>query len=241
MSNYNITFKILKDICKSVKRGDDAPLIEFLNGFRGNDTLEKFKNILWSWENDVSYTLNLHLNDTPTRIQISYLLSEFPQDFREDVIIREDDIEIVLGVPNEFSDGIDMVPIYNIIKQIKISGIFINLLNLSSYDKQVVINSLPAKVFSLIWNHISHEQSKILKFSNPVLEKFKFNFLTIDPYIFLKRLFTNFEDEYFMGVIFNLSKRIDGNLLMDSTPMEIEYYIQKYSEEMKSSNTGLTI
>jgi hypothetical protein len=81
----------------------------------------------------------------------------------------------------------------------------------------------------------------MIGFNNPILSNFKFNFLTNEPYLFLKGLFTNFGEEYFRDVIFHLSKRIGGDLLMMSTPSEIEYYIQKYSEEMKNQNDGLTL
>jgi hypothetical protein len=112
---------------------------------------------------------------------------------------------------------------------------------LDEYQKRLIIDSLPAKVYSTVLNNIIKNKEKILIFNNPILDKFRFNFLTNEPYLFLKGLFGNFDELYFRDVIFHLSKRIDGNILMNSTPIEIEYYIEKYADEMKSQNEGLTM
>jgi hypothetical protein len=81
----------------------------------------------------------------------------------------------------------------------------------------------------------------VVTFENTLLKQLKFNFLTNEPLIFLKGLFTNFNSDYFKDVIYLLSRKIDGNLLLNSTPMEIEYYIEKYTAEMQNQNTGLQL
>jgi hypothetical protein len=108
-------------------------------------------------------------------------------------------------------------------------------------ERKSIIDSLPAKVYNTILREILKNKSKIVGFDNSALSDFKFNFLTNDPYFFLKGLFGNFGEDYFRDVIFHLSKRVGGDILMSSTPSDIEYYIQKYSEEMKTQNDGLQI
>jgi hypothetical protein len=73
------------------------------------------------------------------------------------------------------------------------------------------------------------------------MDAFRFNFLTKEPYVFLRGLINNFGDDYYKDIIYLLSKKIDGEILLNSTPLEIEYYIEKYSDEVESQNNRLQI
>jgi len=90
----------------------------------------------------------------------------------------------------------------------------------------------------MIFTKISNDSSKVVTFNNPMLKNFRFNFLTNEPYVFLKHLFSNYSEDYFRDVIFHLSKKIDGKLLMDSTPLDIKYYIEKFSSEVDPQKIG---
>jgi hypothetical protein len=213
-----------------------------LNSFEGCNIFEKFKNILINWEQDVSQSLNLNFNDKSTKIALSYLISEIASDIGSELKINEENLEIIIDIPKSFDIIVqETIPIYSLIQYINISGISIDLTDLSTQSRKDIIDNLPAKVYNIILKEIISNKSKMIGFNNPILSNFKFNFLTNEPYLFLKGLFTNFGEEYFRDVIFHLSKRIGGDLLMMSTPSEIEYYIQKYSEEMKNQNDGLTL
>jgi len=237
-----ITFKDLKNISQSILKNNDKVLIDYLNSFEGCNIFEKFKNILINWEQDVSQSLNLNFNDKSTKIALSYLISEIASDIGSQLKINEENLEIIIDIPKSFDIIVqETIPIYSLIQYICISGISIDLTDLSTQSRKDIIDNLPAKVYNIILKEIISNKSKIIGFNNPILSNFKFNFLTNEPYLFLKGLFTNFGEEYFRDVIFHLSKRIGGDLLMMSTPSEIEYYIQKYSEEMKNQNDGLTL
>jgi hypothetical protein len=45
--------------------------------------------------------------------------------------------------------------------------------------------------------------------------------------------------DYFRDIIYYLSKKIDGEILMDSTIMDIEYYIDKMKGEAPTENMPL--
>jgi hypothetical protein len=229
MNRYKITFSELKAVTDALQKGHYEVFVDYINSFKGSDIHEKFKNLLKSWEHDVSYTLNFNVGDTPTKIQLSYINSQF-RPLSDDVLIKEDDLEIVIGIPNQFELS-DTIPIYNILKYINISGISIDLTNLSFYDRQRVIDKLPANVYNIILHNIEKLNDKTFSVDNPMLEHFRINFLSSDPLNFLKGLFMNFDDYYFKDVIFYLSKRIGGELLLQSTPLEIEYYVEKMSED----------
>ena len=233
-----IIFKDLKKISNSINKNDQSLLIEYINSFKGDNIFEKFRNILIAWENDVSYTLDLVLNNLPSSVQLSYIISELPHDFDNNIVIKTEDIEIILDIPKNYGTDIDIIPIYDIIQYIKFSNISINLLNLSIYERQLIINNLPAKVYNNIFNNILRNESKILSFSNPILSKLRINFLTNEPLMVLSKMFSKYSDDYYRDVIFHLSKRMDGKILMNSTPIDIEYYMDKYAEEIKIQNQG---
>lgn len=239
MSNYKITFSDIKTLSELMVKGYDNKFVDYINSFEGDNTFQKFKNILQCWNMDVSPTINFNFNDKPTKIQVTYIISQL-FDISDDIVIEEDDLKIIIGLPNLFQKD-DYIPIYNIIKYISISGISINLVNLSIREKHEIINNLPPLIYNKIYNRIIVERSKIFSTDSEALKDFKLNFLSNDIYAFLRGLFSNFDEYYFKDVIFLLSKRIDGNLLLQSTPLEVEYYIEKYSKEMDNQNDNLNI
>jgi len=239
MNNSKITFADLKRVSESLEKGYKNVFIDYLNSFTGDNTHEKFRTIMNIWENDVSYTLSFNIHNTPTNIQMSYINSQF-QNLSEDIVIHEGDLKIIIGIPTEF-ELTDMIPIYNIVKYIDISGISINLTNLSFYEKQLVIDKLPANIYNVILNHIRDLVDKTFKVDNAVLANFKLNFLSSDPVNFLQRMIQNYDDMYFKDVIYHLSKRIGGDILMQSTPLEIEYYLEKASKESPDPMEGINI
>jgi hypothetical protein len=239
MNSYKITFSDIKTLSELMVKGYDNKFVDYINSFEGDNTFQKFKNILQCWNMDVSPTINFNFNDRPTKIQVTYIISQL-FDISDDIVIEEDDLKIIIGLPNLFQKD-DYIPIYNIIKYISISGISINLVNLSIPEKYEIINNLPPLIYNKIYNRIIAERSKIFSTDSEALKDFKLNFLSNDIYSFLRGLFSNFDEYYFKDVIFLLSKRIDGNLLLQSTPLEVEYYIEKYSKEMDNQNENLNI
>lgn len=239
MSNYKITFSDIKELSELITKGYENQFIDYINSFEGDNTFQKFENILKCWNMDVSPTVNFTFDEKPVKIQLSYIISQL-FDISDDIIIEDEDLKIVIGLPNLFQKD-DYISVYNIIKYVSISGISINLINLSIEEKNQVIDNLPPLIYNKIYNKIIGEKSKIFSTDNIVLKNFKLNFLSSDVYFFLRGLFSNFNEYYFKDVLFLLSKRIDGEILLKSTPLEIEYYIEKYSKEMDNQNENLNI
>ena len=237
-----IDFKTLKYLSSAVERGNDQVLIDYFNSFEGDNVYDKFISILKCWEYDVSYTLNLNLNDKPTKIPLSYVISEFKPLGNTEFPVIVDNCELMLDIPKTFDILVqESIPLYSIINNVKISDKSINLIDLSIQDKHFSIDNLPAKLYMEFIKTVINNKKCVVTFENTLLKELKFNFLTNEPLIFLKGLFTNFNSDYFKDVIYLLSRKIDGNLLLNSTPMEIEYYIEKYTAEMQNQNTGLQL
>lgn len=238
MNRYKITLNDLKDHSNYLLKGDCHFLVSFLNEFRGNNIFEKFINILNSWETDVSYTLNFNFDNKTSKIQLSYIINEIQKfkDITSDFIIKEKDVEIKLGIPDFFENNIEIIPIYGIVKSIKISGMIMDFTKLGYSDRKEIIDSLPANIFNMILNSILHDNSRVISFDNTILNDFKLNLLTNDIFQFIKGLFSSYDEKYFRDVIYYLSQKINGDILLHSTLLDVEYYMEKYSEEMKNQN-----
>ena len=239
MNNYNRTFSDFKRVSDYINIGYEDKIVEYLNSFDGDNIHEKFKNILAIWEKDVSYTLSFNVKDVPTKVQLSYILTQF-RDISDAITFTHENMEMTIGIPDQFEIG-SIVPIYTVLHQIKFSGITVDLTKLLIEEKTKIIDNLPASIYVAILDVIMKEKNKYLSVDMEFLKDFKINFMSNSAYMFLKGLFSNFDDYYFMDVIFHLSKRIDGSLLMNSTPLEIQYYIERYSKEMESGNGNLAI
>lgn len=229
-----ITFQDLRTISVALEHGKEQVLCDYLNQFEGKNTLEKFKNILHHWDMDVSTNLNFGIGEKSLKIDLSYILSQFPEDLDSIIEIDKNDIHCIIDIPSEF-DCNDSIPIYNILKYIDIMGVSLKLEDVSTEDRKTIINKLPANVYNLILEGIINDKSKIVKMDNPILSKIKLNFLTNEPYIFLRGLFTPYNSIYFRDILFHLSKRIDSSILLSSSIQDIEYYIEKYNEETKET------
>ena len=240
MNNYKITFSDLKNIFETLNRGYSGMFQDFLNSFEGKNTFEKFKNILRAWNEDVSPTLNLNLNDKSTKVQFSYIISQFGN-LDQEFIMLQKDLTVVAGIPEKFQFMDDFVPIYEVVKRVEMFGMAMDLKNLDLNEKIIVIDNFPAQVYNRTMDFVLREKGAVLTFDNPALNQFHLNFLTNEPYMFLKGLFSNYDETYFRDVIFHLSKRVDGRLLLQSTPLEIEYYIDKYAKEMETKTSTFPI
>jgi hypothetical protein len=232
MSNYDITFSDLKKLSSSIEKKDNTVICNYLNNFKGDNIWEKFRNFLVIWENDVSSNITLNLNNKNTNIDIIYLLSEIPETIEYTDFLESNSIEIKLSIPKNFTKNDDIFPIYDIIHSLKLSNIEIDMTILPDEDKKSVVDNLPPSVYNDILNKII-EKGKILRFSNPMLKDIRFNFYTNEPFAFLQGLFSNYTSNYFMDVIYHLSKKIDSQILFSSTLKEVEYYIQKFNDEVK--------
>lgn len=240
MSRFRITFSDLKNIRDNLSYSNEDYFLEYINSFRGDSILEKFKNILKVWGNDVSSTLNLNIDGKPTKIQFSYIVSQMDDVFH-DFWIRTDDFEMRVGTPKEFQTVDGSVPVYDVVKHLNIGGISIDFEKLSFSERKSIIEKLPAAMYNVLMIEILRRKDFIVTFDNPSLKDLRFNFLSNEPYVFLKKLFSNHDDLYFRDIIFHLSKRLGGTVLMQSTPDELDYYIGKLSKEIDQQNQSLMI
>lgn len=229
-----LTFLKLKEVAEFIDTDQNQKLCDFFNEFEGDNIFQKFKNILKFWEYHVSDTLTFNINNKQLNLQISYLLNELSNEIENIVSFKNDEFSCELQLAECFTYDKENMSIYSIIKEINISDISLNLSNLNFHNRKLIIDKLPAKIFSNLIDILSKDKTKIFKFENKALEHIKLNFYTNDPFLFLKNLFGNYSKEYFQDVIFFISKRVSADILMNSDLKDVNFYIKKYSDEIES-------
>lgn len=239
MNNYIITLDKLQEIHKRLYIKDYNFFVNFLNGFHGNDIVDKFKNILMLWDRDVSPTLTFNnIDNKKINVQINYILPNI-NDVEKEIRFVIDDIVFIIGVPLKFESNIDDFSIYTLIKYIEISDKKINLTNLNYMEKAKIFEFLPAKTYNSLFSKIKEIDTMTVNFGNNLLKDTAINFLKKDPYSFLLTLFSSFDENYFRDVIYLLSPKI-GSCLLKSTPLDIDYYSEKLYKEIEEQNSNLT-
>jgi hypothetical protein len=217
---------------EDLKKNRDNPdfLIDYFNNFDGQDVHEKFLNILISWENDVSYDISFSIDEKNIKIQLSYLISELKKLIKEPINFKKNDISFVIDIPKFFIKDDDVFSIENFITKIKHLNLEIDFSKISENDKKEVVKQLPANIYNDIIKFILKSDKKVI-LSNPSLKNMEINFLSNTPYKILEGLFLSYSKDYFRDIIYHLSKKIDGQILMKSTMMDIEYYLDKLSND----------
>lgn len=234
MKRSKINFQDLRTFCDWVEKDDNESICAYFNTFEGNNTFDKFKNILKCWECDVSDVITVNSDNRSLKIQLSYIIGELPKEINSPQTLNYSGLDIGTNIPNIFTHTENMVPIYELIQYLCISNTIINLIDLSIFEKHQVIDKLPPKIYNYILEKIIETQTGIVSFSNKSLSSLRMNFFTYDPFNFLKGLFANYTKDYFRDIIYHLSNKIDGNILLQSDLKDIEYYILKFNDEVKN-------
>lgn len=222
-----ITFNDLK---QCVEGGEDF-LIPYLNTFKGANVYEKFKNVLIQWEKNVSYSLGFKVGEKNINLSLGYIIEELSKFSNEKIEVVCSDMVIVMDIPEKFVANIDILSISEFIYEIRYLNSVITFTNISDIDKNNIMKNLPAKIYNELVITLSKVKSKTVSLENQALGNMQINFFTSTPLDILQSLFYSYPIDYFRDVIYVLSKKIDGNILLDSTIMDIEYYIDKIKDD----------
>jgi len=223
-----IKFKDLKEISEN---GDDY-LIDYLNQFSGDNIYEKLLSVLTCWERDVSYEMGFNVKEKNVKVSLSYFIKEFENWDKEPLIIKTDNLEFELDVPHMFKKDYDIFSISETIRKVKYGESVLDFVNVG--DKASLIEQLPASTYNTLINAILKNKSKTIFFINSSLKNININFMGNAPFNLLKGLCHPYGEDYYRDIIYHLSSKIDGNILLNSTMRDIDYYVDKLNTENTS-------
>ena len=228
----------IKDIKKCLEEDEDF-FVDYLNKFKGNNTHEKFINILKNWEKYVSYTINFNIKEKNIKISLDYLIKELNEFVTEPTWFEHSNIKVLVDIPSKFIKELNILSVSNFIKKIEYGNFVVDFAELSNEVKDEMLEKLPADFYNKMIQFLVNANDKKIILQNAALENMEINFLTSLPYEMIKGLFYSYDMDYFRDIIYYLSKKIDGEILMDSTIMDIEYYIDKMKGEAPTENMPL--
>jgi hypothetical protein len=234
-----LSFEKIKEISEWLDTNQEIKFCHFLNSFDGENVYQKFKNILIKWEYHVNDFLTFTIDGSQIKIPMYYILQELTDDIETPKVFVNNIFSFELQVPKTFQMGVDHIPIYDLISSISIEDVHLDFKNLDRENKQSIIDKLPANLFSKVLEGLINDSSKIFKLNNESLSKFKINFYTNDPMLFLKNLFSNYSKEYFQDIIFYLSKRMSCDAILYSDIKDIDFYVKKYNEETEQQKNTM--
>jgi hypothetical protein len=221
----------INDIKKCLEEDEDF-FMDYLNKFKGDNIHEKFVNILKNWEKYVSYTINFNIKEKNIKISLDYLIKELNGFYTQPTWFEHSNIKVLVDIPSKFVKELNILSVSNFIKKIEYGNFVIDFTELSDEVKDEMLEKLPADFYNKMIQFLINAEDKKVILQNAALENMEINFLTSLPYEMVKGLFYSYDMDYFRDIIYYLSKKIDGKILMDSTIMDIEYYIDKMKSDV---------
>jgi hypothetical protein len=221
----------INDIKKCLEEDEDF-FMDYLNKFKGDNIHEKFVNILKNWEKYVSYTINFNIKEKNIKISLDYLIKELNGFHTQPTWFEHSNIKVLVDIPSKFVKELNILSVSNFIKKIEYGNFVIDFTELSDEVKDEMLEKLPADFYNKMIQFLINAEDKKVILQNAALENMEINFLTSLPYEMVKGLFYSYDMDYFRDIIYYLSKKIDGKILMDSTIMDIEYYIDKMKSDV---------
>lgn len=224
----------ISDIKKCLEEDEDF-FIDYLNKFKGDNIHQKFVNILKNWEKNVSYSINFRINDKNLKISLDYIIKELDDYVDQPTWFEYSNIKVLFDIPSKFVKDLNILAVSNFISKIEYGNFVINFSELGEKEKEEMLEKFPAEIYNKMIQFLIKSNNKKIILQNSALDNMEINFLTSLPYEMIKGLFFSYDMDYFRDIIYYLSKKIDGSILMDSTIMDIEYYIDK----MKTDNSNI--
>ncbi len=228
----------INDIKKCLEE-DEKFFIDYLNNFEGNNIHEKFFNILKSWEKNVSFSINLKVENKNLKISLDYFLKELNEFINQPTWFEYSNIKVLVDIPSKFVKDLNILSVSNFIRKIEYGNFTIDFAELPDNIKEETLEKLPADFYNKMLHFLMNGNDKKIILQNAALGNMEINFLTSLPYEMIKSLFFSYDMDYVRDIIYHLSKKIDGRILMDSTIMDIEYYIDKMKSDAPTENTSL--
>lgn len=225
-----ITFSDTRKISRWTERGDFKSFCDYLNEFPGENILKKFQYVLKCWDLDMSNDLSLISNGKNVKMSLYYIIEVFSEELPDIREMVDGDLKMVLKIPEKFDCMEEIFPIYQVIHTLEHEGITLELYKFNLKERIELVNKLPASFYNRILKGVVNCKDFLISIDNPSIRR-DFNFISYEPYYFLQGMFAPYNTEYHRDILYHLSKKMDSNVILESTPMDIEYYIEQLSKE----------
>lgn len=237
-----IRFANMFDIARIILEEDDRGLLNYFEDFfkmRHLNVVDKFYVLLKAREMFIDDCISINIGEGNVNIQIRSILNNLKDlpDCRK--TFTKDGVKLILDAPHSFT----LSNVSNIfeafIDTIICLGDKVKYRELNSHDQMAVLKALPSNIFNNIRDYYDMCKLSVVLFegnSSLDIAPQEINFLGTDPFAFIKSLYGDYDVYSCRDILFHLSKRMSGEIVLQSTPNDIKFYLDELSKESKSSS-----
>ena len=241
-----ITFKDIFKLARAYDIDDDVQAVSYLcklYNIEHLNCIDKFFIICKVCEFHITHTLHMSGDGgASVDLDLKTLLNNLYDVASQFKKCNVDGIEINMDIPKCFftQDNKDLFTA--VIDSIIVEDVEICFHELTDEDKSSVMASLPAAVFNTIKKYLSELDLTVTVFDGYEkrgISKIDINFLGFDPLYLIRSLYSEFPLITCREVIYYLSRKINSETLLNSTPVDIKFYLEEHGRENKeNSNNG---
>jgi len=244
-----ITFRDIFNLSRLYYDNNLDGVAEYLDNtfnIKGLSIVDKLFVIIKARQHYINDTISLNIGDRSVSVQVSLFLDPINDiNCKNTIIDLGNNQQIELDIPYRFITDNSILPIYdNIIKTITIGD---NTIDLTKQDPQLIqqlLELLPPLAINHLTNFIRDKSHIVEIFHNKQDDPISINFITSQPFGFVKIMLGEYDLGSCRDILFFLSKRMNSETVLNSPINDISFYIAQYQAELKenpSSNTGLPI
>lgn len=242
-----ITFKHVIDLARLQYAEDTVGLINYIErefNIASLNCVDKLYIILKARELFFDEEIVLSSKTGNVSIPVYTLIEalESIDDFTHTVSV--DNIKICLDIPHVlFNSNTVLTDIQSIIKTIDVDEMSINFSQLDQDSQDKILTTLPSSVFAEIKKYLTSNTMAVTLFkgSSSLPDPIKINLFTNDVFNFIKYVLSEYTVDNCREIIYHISRRVDSTMLMNSTMLDIKFYLKEYTAENKAGDAGNTM
>lgn len=241
-------FKNHLDVARLIYEDNDEGISNYLVDFfdiRKLNILDKFFVIVKAVELFIDEKISLNIQQGELNIPIKIILDELYQDKEYRKTYTVDNFTIVLDLPVHLSHKPTGDVFISTIQSISIDDTVIDFTDLSEDDKTRILSLLPTRIFNILREYTESIQLNI-EFLNEItskknINKIAINFLSNDPFLFVKNLLSKYQLYSCREILYHLSKKIESNIIYNSTLSDIDFFITESSKDRDNQDGNMMI
>ena len=242
-----ITFRDIFNIARLYYDDNDAGVVELLEDVLDIKTLnciDKFFVMCRACQVYVTESLTLtDKEDKQVNLSLGNIISRLENMADYGKVYHVGDIKLTLDVPNSLFTDKNKDIFTSVIKQISIDDVDIDVRQLNEDDAAKVLASLPAAAYNVIREHVSNLDLRVVlvdEISQRGISEISVNFMSFEPGYVIKALYSGYHLLTCRDIIYHLSSKLGGETLLNSTPSDINYYLEEFEKENKKQSGGVS-
>ena len=149
---------------------------------------------------------------------------------------------VKLNVPHDLflTDNMENI-IPSIIEEISLENDVIKFQEQNLNDKNQILANIPPINNNDLKDYIKEINKDIVLYSGNTKNEIGpiiVNLISSNVMDFIRMIFESYSFDGLRHILYHLSKKIDNNIILNSTPFEMDFYLNLYQEELKQKESS---